>query len=72
MFAGQPRPECFEEASIYDPCTSRVDEGAAIFCTGTPHPDAQEFAWIAVAVVVAVILALVTIAAVLAVWKIRQ
>ena len=72
MLAGPPLRECFEEASIDDSCTFPVDEGAATFCVGTKHSDVQETAWIAVGVLGAVVLALVTIFAVGTVWYTRQ
>ena len=69
MLAGPPPRGCFEEASIDDSCTFPVDEGAATFCVGS---DVQETAWIAVGVLGAVALALVTIVAAGTVWYTRQ
>ena len=74
VFAEPPASECFEEVSIDDSCTFPVDEGAATLCVGPEQTAAaQESVWIiATAVLTAVILALVAIAAVLIVRKIRQ
>ena len=69
LHAGRPPDDCFKEVSIDGSCTFLVEEGAATFCVGAQHPDTQEVAWVAVAVFAAVVLALVTIAAV---WTVRR